>query len=75
MSVSIPIVRVHQACGQVYREKISRSGRECLAVEKKDVNGYGISTTGRATVEVLKLNRPSILLIRGEEAMRGRFPP
>jgi hypothetical protein len=35
----------------------------------------GITPKGRATVELLKLNRPSILAIREEETLRGRFPP
>ena len=35
----------------------------------------GITPTGRATIEILKLNRPSILFIREEESGRGRFPP
>jgi HNH endonuclease len=35
----------------------------------------GITTKGRATATLLKLNRPSILLIREEETLRGRFPP
>lgn len=35
----------------------------------------GISAKGRATVQVLRMNRPSILAIREEEIMHGRFPP
>jgi len=35
----------------------------------------GITSMGRATVTVLRLNRPSILVIRDEESIRGRFPP
>lgn len=35
----------------------------------------GISATGRASVEALKLNRLVILTIRSEEAYFGRFPP
>jgi hypothetical protein len=34
----------------------------------------GITPKGRATIEVLKLNRPSILAIRYEETLRGRHP-
>lgn len=34
----------------------------------------GVTATGRATVAALKLNRPSILLIREEELLRGRHP-
>jgi len=35
----------------------------------------GLTAIGRATINLLKLNRPSILLIREEESLRGRFPP
>ncbi|NLX99446.1 MAG: HNH endonuclease [Rhodopirellula sp.] len=35
----------------------------------------GLSPTGRATVEALKMNRVLILAIRGEEMLRGRHPP
>jgi hypothetical protein len=35
----------------------------------------GITATGRATVAALRMNRPIILAIRGEEALRGRHPP
>jgi hypothetical protein len=34
-----------------------------------------LTTTGRATVEALAMNRPLILAIRQEEAARGRHPP
>jgi hypothetical protein len=34
----------------------------------------GISAKGRATIHLLQLNRPSILAIREEEALRGRHP-
>jgi hypothetical protein len=35
----------------------------------------GLTPTGRATVEALKMNRLLILAIRTEEALRGRHPP
>jgi hypothetical protein len=35
----------------------------------------GITPKGRATVQILRLNRPSILVIRDEETFHGRFPP
>lgn len=35
----------------------------------------GLTPTGRATVELLRLNRPLILAIREEEMARGRHPP
>lgn len=35
----------------------------------------GITPTGGATVSALQLNRPLIVAIRGEEALRGRHPP
>jgi hypothetical protein len=41
-------------------------------------NGFrvtGVTTTGRATVNALKLNRGTMLAIRSEEAYFGRFPP
>jgi 5-methylcytosine-specific restriction endonuclease McrA len=34
----------------------------------------GLTATGRATVAALALNRATILLIREEEAFRGRYP-
>jgi hypothetical protein len=34
-----------------------------------------LTATGRATVAALALNRPLILAIRKEEAIRGRHPP
>jgi hypothetical protein len=35
----------------------------------------GLTPMGRATVAALALNRPMILAIRQEEAIRGRHPP
>lgn len=35
----------------------------------------GLTATGRATIELLKLNRALILSIRTEEAVLGRHPP
>ncbi len=35
----------------------------------------GLTPTGRTTVATLRLNRPLILAIRAEEAVRGRHPP
>jgi hypothetical protein len=35
----------------------------------------GISATGRATVDMLKINRLLAQAIRGEESLRGRHPP
>jgi hypothetical protein len=35
----------------------------------------GLTPKGRATVKLLRLNRPSIHAIRQEEAYRGRHPP
>jgi len=34
----------------------------------------GLTATGRATVAALRMNRPLILAIRQEEALRGRHP-
>jgi hypothetical protein len=41
----------------------------------QDVRIIGLTPTGRATIAALRLNRPSILAIRAEEAARGRHPP
>ncbi len=35
----------------------------------------GRTPTGRATIDALRMNRPSILAIREEEVYRGRHPP
>jgi hypothetical protein len=35
----------------------------------------GLTPTGRATEELLRLNRPLIIEIRVEETVRGRHPP
>ena len=35
----------------------------------------GLTGTGRATVEALRMNRALILAIRQEEAVLGRHPP
>jgi HNH endonuclease len=35
----------------------------------------GLTPTGRTTVASLRLNRPTILAIRAEEAAHGRHPP
>ena len=40
-----------------------------------DVVVIGLTAIGRATVAALQMNRPSILVIREEEAERGRHPP
>jgi hypothetical protein len=34
-----------------------------------------LTSTGRATVSALAMNRPMIIAIRQEEALRGRHPP
>ncbi len=39
-----------------------------------DVTLLGLTPTGRATVRALQMNRPSILIIRREEANVGRHP-
>jgi hypothetical protein len=41
----------------------------------RGVRILGLTAKGRATIELLKLNRPSILAIRAEEELRGRYPP
>ncbi len=39
------------------------------------VRVLGLTPTGRATVSALRMNRPLILAIREEEALRDRHPP
>ncbi|MEA5575622.1 HNH endonuclease signature motif containing protein [Anabaena sp. UHCC 0451] len=39
------------------------------------VRVVGLTATGRGTVEALKINRPMMLAIRGEEELLGRHPP
>jgi hypothetical protein len=39
------------------------------------VHVLGLTPTGRASVEALKMNRLLVLAIRREEALRGRHPP
>jgi hypothetical protein len=39
------------------------------------VRVLGLTPTGRATVSALRMNRPLILAIREEEAVRNRHPP
>lgn len=39
-----------------------------------DVQLFGLTATGRATVEALSLNRPIMLAIRSEEKLLGRHP-
>lgn len=41
----------------------------------KGVTAVGLTPAGRATVVLLKLNRPLALAIRREEAFRNRHPP
>ncbi len=40
-----------------------------------DVQVFGLTATGRATVDALDLNRPIMLAIRSEEKLLGRHPP
>ena len=40
----------------------------------RDVDLCGLTPIGRATVATLRLNRPLIIEIRREEALRGRHP-
>lgn len=41
----------------------------------RGVQVVGLTKIGRATVDALVLNRPTILAIRGEEILVGRHPP
>jgi HNH endonuclease len=40
-----------------------------------DVQIFGLTATGRATIKALDLNRATILAIREEEKLLGRHPP
>lgn len=40
-----------------------------------DVQVFGLTATGRATIETLDLNRATMLAIREEEKLLGRHPP
>lgn len=40
-----------------------------------EVQLVGLTATGRATVSVLNLNRPTMIAIRAEEELLGRHPP
>jgi hypothetical protein len=39
------------------------------------IRAVGLTPTGRATIDLLEMNRALILAIREEEAERGRHPP
>jgi hypothetical protein len=41
----------------------------------EDVRMVGLTSTGRATVAALQMNRPLMEAIRAEEALLGRHPP
>ena len=41
----------------------------------KGVQVIGLTSTGRATIQALDLNRPTMLAIRAEEELLGRHPP
>ncbi|MDJ0705624.1 MAG: HNH endonuclease signature motif containing protein [Leptolyngbyaceae cyanobacterium MO_188.B28] len=41
----------------------------------KGVEVAGLTPTGRATIQALDLNRPTMLAIRAEEELLGRHPP
>ncbi|WP_279239889.1 hypothetical protein [Scytonema sp. UIC 10036] len=41
----------------------------------RDVYVIGLTPTGRATIDALNMNRPTILAIRKEEEFFGRHPP
>ncbi|NEP60722.1 MAG: HNH endonuclease [Symploca sp. SIO2G7] len=40
-----------------------------------DVQVFGLTAIGRATLQALDLNRPTMLAIRAEEKLLGRHPP
>jgi hypothetical protein len=52
--------------------------RQQIWKEHFDWNGvqvFGLTATGRATIEALALNRLTMLVIRAEEELLGRHPP
>lgn len=58
-------VRVFHPRRQQWKEHFSWNG----------VKVTGLTATGRATVSVLDLNRPTMVAIRAEEELLGRHPP
>jgi hypothetical protein len=50
---------------QIWKEHFSWNGVEI----------FGLTVTGRATIEALDLNRATMLAIRAEEDLLGRHPP
>jgi len=57
---------------QVYDPRSSR-WEEHFSVDG-DLVIHGRTAVGRATVELLRMNRPLAIAIRREEALRGRYP-
>lgn len=52
-----------------------RTGRWSDHMQWDGTRAVGLTPTGRATIELLEMNRVLILAIREEEAERGRHPP
>ncbi len=59
------VVSVFNPRQQVWKEHFSWNG----------VQVFGLTATGRATIEALDLNRLTMLAIRSEEELLGRHPP
>lgn len=58
-------VKIFNPRQQVWREHFSWDGVRVL----------GLTATGRATIDALRMNRTNILLIRADEEVLGRHPP
>lgn len=59
------IVSIFNPRRQVWKEHFAWDGVQVI----------GLTGIGRATVQALDLNRPTMLAIRGEEELLGRHPP
>jgi hypothetical protein len=59
------IVLIFHPRQQIWKEHFDWSGLQVI----------GLTPTGRATVQALNLNRPTMLAIRAEEELLGRHPP
>ena len=59
------VVSIFNPRQQVWKEHFAWSG----------VQAVGLTATGRATVQALNLNRPTMLAIRAEEELLNRHPP
>ncbi len=59
------VVSIFNSRQQLWKEHFAWKGLQVV----------GLTATGRATVQALDLNRPTMLAIRSEEELLGRHPP